>query len=206
MKNTYFSNRQYVIIGVFLLAGIIFIFRLFYIQVIDKSYSLSANNNVLRYVTQYPGRGLIYDRKGRLLVYNEAVYDLMVTPNQVKNIDTMELCRLIGIDYDGFLERIEKARVYSPYKASPFEKQISKETYGYLEEKLYKFQGFYVQPRTMPFCPAISMAMPFTFPSSFSKISFRNCSASLKFLVSEKTFIARSPHSSPIAKAGRAPS
>ena len=149
MKNTYFSNRQYVIIGVFLLAGIIFIFRLFYIQVIDKSYSLSANNNVLRYVTQYPGRGLIYDRKGRLLVYNEAVYDLMVTPNQVKNIDTMELCRLIGIDYDGFLERIEKARVYSPYKASPFEKQISKETYGYLEEKLYKFQGFYVQPRTM---------------------------------------------------------
>ncbi|MCK9617193.1 MAG: penicillin-binding protein 2 [Lentimicrobiaceae bacterium] len=149
MKNSYYSNRKYIIIITFIIVGIIFALRLFYIQVIDRSYTLSANNNVLRYITQYPARGLIYDRNGKLLVFNEAVYDLMVTPNHVKNIDTTEFCTLVGIDKAGFIERIEKARKYSPYKASAFEKQISKEAFGYLEEKLYRFHGFFVQPRTI---------------------------------------------------------
>jgi penicillin-binding protein 2 len=138
-----------VIVTTFIVIGFIYILRLFYIQIVDRSYTLSANNNVLRYVTQFPARGLIYDRNGKLIVYNEAVYDLMVIPNQVKNIDTAEICRLLEIDKQGFIDRLKKARDYSPHLATAFEKQISKETYGYIEEKLYRFQGFFVQPRTL---------------------------------------------------------
>ncbi len=149
MANRIYADRKIVIITTFLVIGFIYLIRLFYIQVIDRSYTLSANNNVLRYVTQFPARGLIYDRNGKLLVYNEAVYDLMVIPRQVKNIDTAEICRLLDISIEGFKERMKKARDYSPMLASAFEKQISKETYGYIEEKLYRFRGFFVQPRTL---------------------------------------------------------
>ncbi len=153
MANRTLASRKQTVIAIFLVIGFIYLVRLFYIQVIDKSYTLSANNNVLRYVTQYPARGLIYDRNGKLLVYNEAVYDLMVLPRQVKEIDTAEFCRLLEITIEGFIERMEKARSYSKYKPSLFEKQISKETYGYLEEKMYRFPGFFVQPRTIRFYP-----------------------------------------------------
>lgn len=142
-------SRKQTIIAIFLVIGMIFITRLFYIQVIDDSYALSANNNVLRYVTQYPARGLIYDRNGKLLVYNEAVYDLMVLPAQVKEIDTAEFCMLLDITIEGFRERLAKAKKFSRYKPSLFEKQISKETYGFLEEKMYRYKGFFVQPRTL---------------------------------------------------------
>jgi penicillin-binding protein 2 len=153
MANRTLASRKQTVIAIFLVIGFIYLVRLFYIQVIDKSYALSANNNVLRYVTQYPARGLIYDRNGTLLVYNEAVYDLMVLPRQVKEIDTAEFCRLLEITIEGFNERMEKAKSYSKFKPSLFEKQISKETYGYLEEKMYRFPGFFVQPRTIRFYP-----------------------------------------------------
>lgn len=149
MASNLYSNRKVVIIGLFVGLGVIYWMRLFYIQVIDKSYTLSANNNVLRYITQYPSRGLVYDRKGKLLVYNEAVYDIMVVPHHVKDLDTAELCRLLDIDSAGFRQRMKKAMDYSPILPSAFEKQVSKETYGYVEEKLYRFPGFYVQPRTL---------------------------------------------------------
>ncbi len=149
MASRIYADRKIVIVTTFIVIGFIYILRLFYIQIVDRSYTLSANNNVLRYVTQFPARGLIYDRNGKLIVYNEAVYDLMVIPNQVKNIDTAEICRLLEIEKQGFIDRMKKARDYSPHLATAFEKQISKETYGYIEEKLYRFQGFFVQPRTL---------------------------------------------------------
>lgn len=123
--------------------------RLFYIQVIDDSYKLSANNNVIRAVTDFPARGLIYDRKRKLLVYNEPVYDLMIIPKQAKNIDSLELCNLIGITPEDYSDKFRKAKAYSPVKASVFEKQLSVETYATFQEKLYKFPGFFVQLRTL---------------------------------------------------------
>lgn len=143
------TERKYIIIGIFISVAIIYIIRLFYIQVIDVSYKLSANNNVLRYVTEFPARGLIYDRKGKLMVYNEAVYDLMIIPKQVKTFDTTEFCNLINITREVFLKKFKKAKSYSPVKASLFEKQLSAETYASLQEKLYKFPGFYVESRTL---------------------------------------------------------
>jgi penicillin-binding protein 2 len=144
-----YADRKYIIIGFFLLIGLFYLARLFYVQILVDKYILSANNNVLRYVTQYPARGLVFDRNGKLLVYNEAAYDLMVIPRQVKNPDTMALCHLIGIDKSEFINRLQKARNYSPYRPSIFEAQITRDSYGFLEEKLFLFPGFYVQPRTL---------------------------------------------------------
>ena len=150
-----YSDRRIVIAGIFISVGIIFLLRLFYIQIINDDYKLSANNNVLRYVTQYPARGLVYDRNGELLVYNEAAYDLMVTPRQVKNLDTMNFCNTLGITKDVFIKKMKQARQYSPYKESIFEKQLSAKTYATLQEKLYSFHGFYVQSRTLRKYPGL---------------------------------------------------
>ncbi len=149
IKQKTYENRKVVIMGIFLLVGLIFLGRLFFVQVIDKKYVLSATNNVLRYVTQYPARGLVYDRNGILLIHNEAAYDLMVVPRQVKEIDTAEFCRLLDIDRPTFRDKMQRARKYSGYRPSVFLEQISKEQYGFLEEKLYKFPGFFVQARTL---------------------------------------------------------
>ncbi len=148
MKKSY-SERRYIVNLIFISIGIIFILRLFYIQILDDSYKISAQNNSRRILTIYPGRGLIYDRKDKLLVFNEATYDLMVIPKQIKQIDTNQFCSLIKIDKETFIKNMKKAIAVSRYKSSIFEKQISKESYGYLQENLYKFPGFYVQSRTL---------------------------------------------------------
>ncbi|MEE4176978.1 MAG: penicillin-binding protein 2 [Bacteroides sp.] len=143
------SKRKNIILAAMILTGLIFLLRLFYIQVLDPSYKLSANSNVLRYVTDYPARGLIYDRNGELLVYNEAHYDLMVVPGQVKEIDTTAFCQLLGIERVTFEERLKKASDYSLFRPSVFENQISKNTFAIFQEKLFRFPGFFVQPRTL---------------------------------------------------------
>lgn len=149
MISTDFQNRKYVIIAVFLFVGILFAIRLFMLQVLSNEYKLSAENNVLRYITEYPARGLVYDRNGKLLVYNEAAYDLMVVPRQLQVFDTVELCRLLKLEREDFDARLTKAKAYSHHKPSLFLEQISREDYAFLEEKLYKYPGFYVQARTL---------------------------------------------------------
>jgi penicillin-binding protein 2 len=146
------ADRKFTIYAIFFIVGFIFLSRIFYIQVLNSSYLESANNNVLRYTIEYPARGLIYDRKGKLMVYNEAVYDLMMIHKQVKNLDTAEFCKLIGIepsDFEKKIRKIKKTKEYSPLRPVVFEKQLSAETYAAFQEKLYKFQGFFVQSRTL---------------------------------------------------------
>lgn len=145
------SDRKWFIIGVFILIGLIYISRLFYIQVIDDTYKLDARNQAFRYKTEYAIRGYIYDRKGKLLVYNEAAYDLMVLPKDVKEIDTADFCELLGITKDVFLKKMKKAvqAPNSPRRESIFEKQLSPKEYASLQERLYRFKGFWVQARTL---------------------------------------------------------
>ena len=138
-----------VIIAIFVIVAIIFLIRLFYIQVIDESYILSAESNVLRKNTIYPNRGVIFDRNGLLLVYDEAAYDIMVVPRQVISMDTLEFCNLVDITPDEFRLKIRKAISYSRYKPTIFISSITKEEFGYIEEKLYKFPGFFVQSRSL---------------------------------------------------------
>ena len=145
-----FINRKYVIMALIVLASAGLIIRLFIIQVVKDSYRLSADNNVLRYVTQYPARGLIYDRNGKLIVFNQAAYDLMVVPAQTsKIIDTTGFCNLLGISADIFNRQMKAAVNYSRRAPSVFLKQISTETYARFQEKMFLYPGFYVQPRTL---------------------------------------------------------
>jgi len=144
-----FSSRKNIIIGIFVLVALLYIVRLFYLQVIDNRYKLSADNIVLRKVREYPPRGLIYDRNGKLLVFNEAVYDLMVIPRQIKHLDTAGFCSLLDIDRNVFTKKIKRAKRYSYYKPSVFIKQISKSDMGQIQEKLFEYRGFYMQTRTL---------------------------------------------------------
>lgn len=148
MSNKY-SDRQVVVKIIFIAVGAIFVLRLAALQLFDKDLQIRAERQALRNITQYPARGLIYDRKGKLLVYNEAVYDLMVVPNMTKKLDTAYFCRTLGISHEDYVDRMTKARKYSSYTASIFMKQISKEEYGKWQNMLYKFPGFYVSQRTL---------------------------------------------------------
>lgn len=147
------NKRMYIIFAVMLVFAIIYIARLFSLQVLDDYYKKSADENALRYITEHPARGLIYDRNDSLLVYNEPVYDLMVVPRELRDFDTADMCSLLEIDKETLLNRIEKARKYSPLLPSTFEQQMSKEDFGYLQEKLFKFPGFFVQSRTLRYYP-----------------------------------------------------
>ena len=144
--NSYFE-RRYIIAGIFIAIIIILLARLFYIQIIDPRYAIYANSNVRRESIQYPARGPILDRNGKVLVQNEPFYDIMVTPKEVKPFDTVEFCRLLGIDRAEFDKRWAKAVKYSPSIASPFEKQITAATFASLQERLSEFPGFSSLPR-----------------------------------------------------------
>jgi penicillin-binding protein 2 len=149
--NQQLADRKFIIIGVFVLVGLAYISRLFYIQVIDDTYKLDARNQAFRYTTEYPIRGYIYDRNNKLLVYNEAAYDLMVLPKNIKDMDTTDFCSLIGITKEQFLKKMKKA-VQAPNsmrRESIFEKQLSPRDYASLQERLYRFPGFWVQSRTL---------------------------------------------------------
>ena len=143
------TKRSYVIVLVFVFVALVFLVKLFRLQVLDSTYKQYATNNVLREVVQYPARGLIYDRNGELLVYNKTAYDLLITPREVKQFDTTLFCTLLDITREELEEGIKKAKSYSWYKPSILVKQISPESYAILQEQLYKFEGFHSQTRTL---------------------------------------------------------
>lgn len=149
--NAQYGDRKIIIGGFFSLVAIIYLCRLFYIQIIDDKYKLDARNNALRSMTEYPVRGYIYDRNGKLLVYNEVSYDLMIIPRETKGCDTMSLCDVLQITKKEYLRRFKKAcqAPNSPRKQSIFEKQMSSITYAALQEKQYRYKGFFVQKRTV---------------------------------------------------------
>ncbi|MCF0190455.1 MAG: penicillin-binding protein 2 [Marinilabiliaceae bacterium] len=147
--------RRHIIAFVMILIGLCMIARLAYVQLFDSTYKLSADSNSRRKVTQYPSRGLIYDRNGKLLVSNEAYYDIMVVPREVHEFDSLDFCQTVGIDMpmlrDLFKEmrlniRRRRASVHKPYQ---FIRQLSSERYAVLQEKLYRLDGFYAQRRTL---------------------------------------------------------
>ncbi|QOR75078.1 MAG: penicillin-binding protein 2 [Thermoflavifilum sp.] len=117
--------------------------RLFYLQVVEKKYRQLANAQAIVRKLIYPTRGIIYDRHGRVVVNNTALYDLMVTPAEVKHLDTGFLCELLGIDTATFRERMEKIILRnSRYRQSVFAELLPPDIYGRIEENLYQFPGF----------------------------------------------------------------
>ena len=153
-----YESRKYVLIAGVLFISIVFILRLFWIQVVDGKWKAEAANMAERKVTVYPSRGLIYDRKERLLVANTPVYDLMVVPKEVEPFDTTSLCRLIGVQEVEFRERLDEATRYSRHKPSIMEKQIPADQYAAISVHLHKYPGFYGQSRTLRTYPPHSAA------------------------------------------------
>jgi penicillin-binding protein 2 len=144
-----YGDRKFVIIIIFISVAVIFIFRLFFLQVVDDKWKIQAANASERIITEFPSRGLVFDRYGEIMVANTAVYDLMVIPKDVKDIDTIALCQLLGIETAQYSERMSEARNYSRHKPSFFEKQIPAYQYVPIAENLHRFPGFYGQPRTL---------------------------------------------------------
>ena len=128
---------------------ILLVIRLFYLQVINDTLKLKSDNNAIKIAYDYPERGYIYDRNGKLLVANQPSYDIMVIPKDIKDLDTIEFCSLLKITKDEFLKKIAKAKVYSPRLPSVFLAQLNKKEYAAFQEIKRKFIGFYIQKRAL---------------------------------------------------------
>ncbi|PCI36155.1 MAG: penicillin-binding protein 2 [Flavobacteriaceae bacterium] len=152
-------NRKFLLYAIIILTGLVYIGKLFFLQVYQRSFSNSPlNNAAIKTKYEYPNRGYIYDRNGKLLVANQLSYDIMVIPREVKDLDTLEFCSLLDIDKESFLKRLKKARRYSPRIPSRFLQQLSKDDYAYLQEKMHKFKGFFIQKRSIRQYPIKSAA------------------------------------------------
>ena len=148
LTNSDAYKNKVLIIGLTVLF-LIYLCRLFYMQVLDSTYIERAKGNAFREKVIHPSRGYIYDRNGEPLVCDQAIYDLMVTPKDVIDLDTFSLCRTLGISIEEARARFTEARKYSTYRASIFEKQLSPAMYGRISGELHRFRGFYTVRRTI---------------------------------------------------------
>lgn len=143
------DDRKYIIRFIVIIVGMVFAIKLFAIQVLSENYRMAAENNILQEIIEYPYRGLMFDRNDELLVYNSPIYDLMVVPKEVQMKDTLAFCNLLEITKEEFNQRIYKAKRYSRYKPSQFEKQLPNEVFARIQDELVDFPGFYAKARTI---------------------------------------------------------
>ena len=149
------ENRRFVIGGAVVLLVLIFIIRLFFLQVVDSDYKAWADSNAFLKKTLIPSRGIIYDRNGKLLVYNQPSYEVMLVMREIQPFDTLDFCNILGITKELFVKRIAEIKNrrlnpgYSSYVPQVFMNHLSAQECGVLQEKLYKFPGFYIQNRTI---------------------------------------------------------
>ena len=155
MKKNPFEARKYVIGSV--VVGIVFIYilRLFSLQIVSDEYKQHADSNAFLKKTQYPSRGIIYDRNDSLLVYNQPAYDVTFIPREITNLDTLDLCNALGITREQFDKRMKDIRNrnlnpgYSRYTHQTLLTQLSGEEFSVFQEKLFRFPGFYIQRRSI---------------------------------------------------------
>lgn len=141
--------RKLFIFSLIVLTGLGFLGRLFYLQVIDDSYALESTNNAVKVEYNYPQRGYLYDRDGELLVANQPAYDVMVIPQNIREFDTTAFADLLDLETKKLIKRLDKAKIYSPRLPSVVLPQLSKEEYAYIQEKMWKYSGFYIQKRSL---------------------------------------------------------
>ncbi|WP_024772407.1 penicillin-binding protein 2 [Aquimarina macrocephali] len=141
--------RKLLLYLIIITTGIVFVARLFYLQIYNTSFASLSEDNAIKVIYDYPQRGAIYDRNGRLLVTNQPSYDVMVIPRELKPFDTLEFCSILNISKDKLIKRLKKARIYSPRVPSIVIPQLTKDEYAYLQEKMRKFEGFYIQKRSL---------------------------------------------------------
>lgn len=141
--------RKTLLPTIIIVTSVILLARLFYLQIIDDTLKIKSENNAIKIKYDFPERGYIYDRNGKLLVANQPSYDIMVVPNEVKEIDTLEFCRILQITKTDFLDKIDKAKIYSSRLPSLFLAQLNKMEFAGFQEKIRKYNGFYIQKRAL---------------------------------------------------------
>ncbi|WP_439152937.1 penicillin-binding protein 2 [Winogradskyella sp.] len=144
--------RKLLLLTTVILVGLVFIARLFYLQVYNTSSNNLFEDSAIKPEFNYPKRGYVYDRNGKLLVANQPSYDVMVIPRDVVPMDSTELnefCELLKITKEDYNKKLERATNYSPRLPSPFVPQLSKTDYAVLQEKMHKYEGFYIQKRSL---------------------------------------------------------
>ena len=156
MKDYELDKRQYVIGGVAIAIVAIYIVRLFTLQLMSDDFKQNADSNAFLKKVEFPSRGVISDRNGKLLVYNQPSYDIMVIVDEQKSrIDTTELCKALNITKEYFVKRMKdiqdrsKNPGYSSYTQQLFMSQLSDQEFSVFQEKAYKFPGFYIQRRSI---------------------------------------------------------
>ena len=154
-KDYKLEKRKYIIGGFVVLVSLIYAIRLFDLQINDSKYKQSADSNAFLKKTIYPSRGLMYDRNGELVVYNQPAYDVMMIPRDVQNFDTVDFCETLNITREELRRRFEIMRDkrsnpgYSAYTPQRLIAQLSSQDYGRLQEKLYRFPGVFIQKRIL---------------------------------------------------------
>lgn len=149
-----YAKRKHIIALIAVLVMVVYISRLFYLQILSPQYREFADSNAFLRKTLYPARGAIYDRNGNVLVYNQPTYDVMMVVREMGEFDTLDFCNTLNIDKSTYLmleadmKDRRKNPGYSSYTPQLFMSQLTVEQYGLLQEKLYKFPGIYVQNRT----------------------------------------------------------
>ncbi|SHG58156.1 penicillin-binding protein 2 [Winogradskyella jejuensis] len=141
--------RKLLLLALVVLVGFAFIGRLYYLQVYDSASYNPLNDSAVRKVFTYPKRGYVYDRNGELLVANQPSYDVMVIPREVEEFDISEFCALLKITEEQYHKTLDRARAYSPRLPYVFLSNLSKEDYAFLQEKMRKYDGFYIQKRSI---------------------------------------------------------
>lgn len=155
MKDYQLEKRKFVIGLAAVIIVLIYILRLFDLQIMTDDYKKNADSNAFLNKTQYPSRGAIYDRNGKLLVFNQPAYDITFVPREVTQLDTADFCRALNITREQFDQRMKDVKNrwmnpgYSKYTHQTFMTQLSSEECGVFQEKLFKFPGFYIQRRTI---------------------------------------------------------
>ena len=144
--------RKLLLLTIVILVGIVFIARLFYLQVYGGYEYNVFEDSAIKKEYNYPKRGYVYDRNGKLLVANQPSYDVMVIPRDVEPLDSIEIeefCTLLKITKEDYFKKLDRATRYSPRLPSPFVAQLSKIDYAVLQEKMRKYRGFYIQKRSL---------------------------------------------------------
>ena len=153
MKDNSYESRKYILSGAILLIFITYLTQLFALQIRNEDYKSKADSNAFYKKTLYPSRGQMYDRNGKLLVYNKPAYDITFVPREIKELDTLEFCKTLNITQDEFLARMERIRNtkynpgYSSYTEQTFMTQIPMEDFAVFQEKNFLFEGFYIRKR-----------------------------------------------------------
>jgi penicillin-binding protein 2 len=156
MKDFNLENRRYVIGGVAVIIVLLYIIRLFALQIASDDYKKNADSNAFLKKIEYPSRGTIFDREGKLLVYNQPSYDIMVVMDEEKgHLDTLDFCNSLGITKEWFIKRMDdikdyrKNPGYSRFTQQLFMPQLSDKEFSVFQEKSFRFPGFYIQKRSI---------------------------------------------------------